>query len=256
MKISITRSRLFSLLSVFLILSAWKILSISLGSAVLLPPPEIVVRDLFLILIDAEFIITVSYTFFRYLTGFLLALAASLVLGILSGLSDYFYAMIRPLLVIFRSIPVISFILLSLIWFTNSSVPVFISFITMFPIICMNIIDGIRQIDRRYFELASVFRIGRIQQLKDVIIPAIAPFLFSGIATATGFGWRAVIIGEVLSQPEFGIGTRMQVAHIYLLISPLIAWTVVAILISYVLDIMLRKLENHIFKWKINDPGQ
>jgi NitT/TauT family transport system permease protein len=256
MKSFITRSRSLTLLSVILILATWKGFSMALGSAILLPPPETVARDLFLILFDDEFILTVSYTFFRYLSGFILALAASLFLGILSGLSNDFYSLIRPVLVIFRSIPVISFILISLIWFTNTSVPVFISFITMFPIICMSIIDGIRQIDRRYFELAFVFRIGRVQQLRDVVIPAIAPFLFSGVATAIGFGWRAVIIGEVLSQPEFGIGTRMQLSHIYLLISPLIAWTVVAILISYLLDILLRKLESSIFKWKINDPGQ
>jgi NitT/TauT family transport system permease protein len=179
-----------------------------------------------------------------------LALAASLLLGILSGLSGDIYSLIRPVLVIFRSVPVISFILLSLIWFTNTSVPVFISFITMFPIICMNIIDGTRQIDRRYFELARMFRIGRVQRLRDVIIPAITPFLFSGIATAIGFGWRAVIIGEVLSQPEFGIGTRMQIAHIYLLIGPLIAWTVIAILISYLFDVMLRRTEKHVIKWR------
>ena len=105
-------------------------------------------------------------------------------------------------------------------------------------------------IDRRYFELASMFRIGRMQRFREVIIPAITPFLFSGIATAIGFGWRAVIIGEVLSQPEFGIGTRMQVAHIYLLIGPLIAWTVIAILISYLFDVILRRAEKRIIKWR------
>jgi NitT/TauT family transport system permease protein len=220
------------------------------GSDIFLPPPEKVMIDLFEIILEPYFAMSVTFTLIRYIIGFILALSVSLIVGILAGISEGVYSLIRPVLVIFRSVPVISFILLALIWFSNTSVPVFISFVTMFPIICMNIIDGIRQIDYRYFELTSAYGIGRLQQLREVILPAISPFLFSGVATAIGFGWRAVIIGEVLSQPETGIGTQMQNAQIYLLVGHLIAWTIVAIFISYIFDVILRKMEGIIFKWR------
>ncbi len=255
MKNFITRNRLFALLSFLLILLIWALMSVFTDSSLLLPGPGRVMTDLVSILTDYTFIQVVSFTFIRYVTGFLLALAASLIIGGIAGFSTTFYALFKPVLVVFRSVPVISFILLALIWFTNYSVPVFIAFITMFPIICMSIIDGIHQIDRQYFDLSYVFQISRRQQLKDVILPAIASFLFSGMATALGFGWRAVIIGEVLSQPDIGIGTEMQKAHIYLMISNLIAWTLIAVLISYVLDSLLRKAEKYIFKWKASDQA-
>lgn len=256
MKNFITRNSALTLISILLIFLIWKGISLAVGSDFLLPAPEKVLIDLIGIMTDPDFISIVIHTFTRYIIGFFIALFVSFIFGVGAGLSGDVYSLIKPLLVIFRSVPVISFILLALIWFANTSAPVFISFITMFPIISMNLIDGVRQIDKRYFELSRVYKIGRSQQLIDVILPAVSPFLFSGIATAIGFGWRAVIIGEVLSQPELGIGTQMQKAHIYLLISNLIAWTVVAIVISYILDLLIRKAEQRMFKWKISDKSR
>jgi len=65
-----------------------------------------------------------------------------------------------------------------------------------------------------------------------------------------GFGWRAIIIGEVLSQPQFGIGTAMQTAQTYLLVKEVIAWTIIAIIISYFFEMLLRRVERKIVVWR------
>jgi len=65
-----------------------------------------------------------------------------------------------------------------------------------------------------------------------------------------GFGWRAIIIGEVLSQPQYGIGTLMQEAQTYLLVKELIAWTLIAIIISYLFEFSVRKIEQKALVWK------
>jgi NitT/TauT family transport system permease protein len=78
------------------------------------------------------------------------------------------------------------------------------------------------------------------------------PFLTGGISNALGFGWRAVIIGEVLSQPRHGIGTQMQESQIFLLVSELIAWTLIAVLISYLFELAIRNTETKLVKWKKN----
>ena len=65
-----------------------------------------------------------------------------------------------------------------------------------------------------------------------------------------GFGWRAVIIGEVLSQPKFGIGTLMQTAQTYLIVNEVIAWTIIAVIISYFFELIIRRIEKLIVIWK------
>ncbi len=66
-----------------------------------------------------------------------------------------------------------------------------------------------------------------------------------------GIGWRAIIIGEVLSQPVYGIGTKMQVAQTFLNVDLVIAWTLIAILISFVFEKTIRWGERKIETWRV-----
>lgn len=65
-----------------------------------------------------------------------------------------------------------------------------------------------------------------------------------------GIGWRAIIIGEVLSQPVYGIGTRMQTAQTFLNVEAVIAWTLIAVLISFAFEKLIRWGEVNIIQWK------
>ncbi len=250
MKISITKNKIITLLSVLFLIGLWKAGSIIVASELILPSPEqtaIAVGKLF---IREEFITIVGATILRGLIGFFISFLLALILGTTAGINDSFYAFLNPILVTIRSTPVISFILLALIWFDVSQVPVFIALLTMFPFICTNIIDGIRNVNPKLLVLAKVYRVKTRNIIRDIYLPAISPFIFSGISSAMGFGWRAIIIGEVLSQPRYGIGTFMQNAQTYLLVDKVIAWTIIAILLSYLFDHLIRSVEKKTVVWK------
>ena len=249
MKISITKNKIITALSVLFLIGLWKAGSMIVSSELILPSPEktaIAVGKLF---INEEFIRIVGATILRGLVGFFISFLLALILGIAAGINDSFYAFLQPILVTIRSTPVISFILLALIWFDVSQVPVFIALLTMFPFICTNIIDGIRNVNPKLLVLAKVYRVKTRNIIRDIYLPAISPFIFSGISSAMGFGWRAIIIGEVLSQPRYGIGTFMQNAQTYLLVDKVIAWTIIAILLSYLFDHLIRSVENKVVVW-------
>jgi NitT/TauT family transport system permease protein len=173
-----------------------------------------------------------------------------LFLGIFAGISPGFNAFLRPVLVTVRSVRVISLILLALIWFNAGSVPVFIALLTMFPFICTNVIDGIHSVDKDILEMAKFYRISRSRIVREVYIPAIMPFIISGASSAMGIGWRAIIIGEVLSQPKYGIGTVMHIEQTFLKVDAVIAWTLIAVLLSYGFEKIIRWSENKIVNWK------
>lgn len=148
---------------------------------------------------------------------------------------EWIYELFRPLLAIMRSIPVISFILLALIFLNAESIPLIIAFLTMFPLLTENLTKGIRGQRKEFSIMARQFRIGRWNKLTQVVYPQLKPFLYSGLASASGFGWRAIIMGEVLAQCSPGIGGEMKQAQVFIAVPELIAWTIIAILISYLL---------------------
>lgn len=250
MKIKLTKNKLITILSVVLLIGVWKLVSLSYGSELILPPPESTLVATLKLFIAENFISTVGLTILRGLIGFAISFILGIGLGILAGVNHSFHAFLKPILVTLRSTPVISFILLALIWFRVDMVPIFIAFLTMFPFICTNVIDGIKNVDRDLVEMANIYRVPHHKIIQKVYLPAIVPFIFSGASSAMGFGWRAIIIGEVLSQPRFGIGTAMQTAQTYLLVKEVIAWTIIAIIISSFFEMLLRRVERKIVVWR------
>lgn len=231
-------------------LAVWKIVAIYFDSGFILPPPEKTIITTVGLFSDPGFLLTVGTTIIRALAGFALSFVLGIAAGILAGLNPFFNAFLKPLLVTIRSTPIIALILLALIWLSPGSVPVFIALLTMFPFICTNVTDGIKSVDNELVEMALFYKTGWKRIVRDVYIPAIMPFIISGASSAMGIGWRAIITGEVLSQPKYGIGTLMQNAQTFLNVDAVIAWTIVAVVISYGFEKIIRWSERKLIVWR------
>jgi len=250
MKISFTKKHCIGFASVFSILAIWKMLALHFDSDFIVPHPEDTFVTVVKLIVSKGFIKVAGTTIIRGVAGFIVSAFLGIGFGIIAGTSPGFNAFINPVLVTIRSTPVISLILLALIWFRSGMVPVFIAMLTMFPFICTNVIDGIKSVDQGLIEMARFYKVGRQKIISEVYLPAIMPFIISGASSAMGIGWRAIIIGEVLSQPRYGIGTTMQSAQTFLNVDVVIAWTIIAVLISYVFEKIIRWSEHKIVNWR------
>ena len=237
-------------ISIAIMLLLWALASVMIGSEHILPNPIATLKSTLLLFGEKGFWAAVGSTILRGLIGFAIAVVAGIALGIVGGLKPKFDAFMQPWVVVMRSVPVVAFILLALIWFKSSSVPVFIGLLTMFPMIYSNIVNGIHNVDAKLLEMARFYQGSDRRIVTEVYIPAIAPYAVSGISNAVGIGWRAIIVGEVLSQPQYGIGTFMQSAQAFLQVDKVIAWTVIAVLLSFLFEKLIRFGERKLLKWK------
>ena len=222
----------------------------SIKNGLILPAPEKIIVDFANLISSSSFYVALSSTLLRGFVGFGIAFLLGAIIGIPAGIFNPVNDFFNPIIVILRSTPVITFILLALIWFGPDNVPVFIAILTMFPLICKGFISGIKNTDRELVDMAGVYKVSRSRILSSLYIPSLLPFLFNGMSNALGFGWRAVIIGEVLSQPRWGLGTEMQIAQTYLLVSKLICWSIVAIVIAFLFEWLLKLAERRSLRWK------
>jgi len=229
-----------TLLAILFIASVWQLVALQIGYPAIFPSLIDLIKQVGSLFISETFFITVFTTILRGILGFAFAFLFALVFATVAAFSEFWKAFFHPIIVITRSIPVISFILIFILWFSPPFLPVFIAFITMFPILFQNILTGLEQTDKKWLEMASVYGKTPFKQFINIYLPASKVIIFDGISTAMGFGWRAIIIGEVLAQPIHGIGTSMKHAQAFINVSELIAWTVVAISVSYLFEILIR----------------
>jgi NitT/TauT family transport system permease protein len=241
---------IYQFLAIIFIVLAWQLAAMAMKNGLILPSPGRILVDFFTLVTSTDFYIALASTLLRGFIGFLIAFVLAAVIGIPAGIFRGFHDFFNPIIVLLRSTPVISFILLAWIWFGPDNVPVFIAILSMFPLLCKGFISGIKSTDKELIDMALVYKVRKHRILSGLYIPSLLPFLFNGMSNALGFGWRAVIIGEVLSQPRWGLGTEMQVAQTYLLVSKLICWSIVAVIMAFFFEWLLGLIERRSLRWK------
>lgn len=228
-------------LSIILLLTGWQIATSMLARPELFPSITDILQRLQYMLFQGDFYRDIGATLLRGFTGISIAGILALLLAVLAVHHKFWKSFFHPIIIILRSIPVISVVLIALLWFSPPSLPVFIALLTMFPILYQNILSGLEMTDIRLIEMAKVYHKNNLQRYFMIYLPGAKKIILDGMATAMGFGWRAIIIGEALASPVHAIGTGMKRAQSFIQMDNLLSWTVVAILISFLFDYIIRQ---------------
>jgi NitT/TauT family transport system permease protein len=246
---STTKNKLYTLASILVLLLVWKLLAVFTNQELIMPSPETTLVKLWMVINADNFWTSVGATLGRGLIGFIISCAAGLILGFAAGFSGPIYWLLQPWVTVVRTTPVMSIVILAIIWFQSDIVPIFVTFLMIFPIIYSNVVAGIKNVDQQLLEMAHMYRVKLRRIVFELYIPSILPYLLAGASNAMGITWKVIIAAEILSQPSFAIGTNLMIAKIELETAQVFAWTVVAIIISSIFEYLLNSLENKFRTW-------
>lgn len=207
-----------------------------------LPYPWDVAETLWQLMGETVFWAAVGTSLLRIVTGFLLALMVGVMLAMLTTRFAMLDALLSPLLSVVRAAPVASFIFVAFLWVKAEMMPTFIAFLMVVPLVWGNVRQGILQTDRGLLEMARVFRLGRMQRLKHIRLPAVRPYLQAAVSTGFGFAWKAGVAAEILCWPNDSIGYHIAAAKNAVETAEVFAWTAVVVALSVVLEWLLRRL--------------
>ena len=235
------------ILSVLIALSLWQIVSMVLGLGFLLPSPLTVLVSLGKLSLQPAFYQTILFSFLRIVAGFLSALILGFVLALLAGRFPIAETFLWPYVITIKSVPVASFIIISLIWLTTGQLTVFISFLMVFPLIYTNVLQGIKSADPQLVEMAHLFRVPYFRRLGYIYLPQIRPYLVSACSMALGLSWKSGVAAEVIGVVNGSIGEQLYESKIYFETGNLFAWTLVIVLISVVFEKGFLWLIKHAF---------
>jgi NitT/TauT family transport system permease protein len=224
--------------SVGVLLVLWQIGAVLVASPFILPGPVPVFFDALALVTDASFHSILGATFARGFLSFSISLILSFILGLLSGMNESFSAMLRPWMSAIKATPVVSIILIALLWFGSSNVPIFVSILMTMPVMTEAIAHGVKSSDTKLLEMAEVYRFSKKKILMNIRLPSALPFFLAGAGSSLGLTWKVVVAGEILSSPKFGLGSAMQTAKVHLETARVFSLTVTAILLSIATEIL------------------
>ena len=188
------------------IVGLWEVLCAAPDAS--LPPPSRVVADTWELIVDPFFdrggidkglFWHIYASVKRVALGYALASIVGIALGVLIGSSKLATRALDPIFQVLRTIPPLAWLPLSLAAFRDAQPSaIFVIFITAIWPIIINTAVGIRNIPQDYQNVARVLRLHRGEYFIHIMLPAAAPFIFTGLRIGVGLSWLAIVAGEML----------------------------------------------------------
>jgi ABC-type nitrate/sulfonate/bicarbonate transport system permease component len=178
--------------------------------------------------------------------AFLVAVPSGLLIGryrILDRLADWSIQT-------FRSVPPISLIPLAMLFFgigdTPAIVLIFVS--ALWPLL-LNTIFGVRGIERTLLKVAASARASEALILRDIILPAALPAIFTGLRLGIGGGWLTVVTAEMIAVKS-GLGYMILNAQMTFRTDLILAGIIVIGAIGLLADQSVRRLRSWACRWQ------
>ncbi len=226
-----------------LALGLWELLCNKAGAT--LPPPSQVLAETWELIVDPFFdrggidkglFWHMSASLQRVALGYALAAVAGVALGTLVGQSTWAMRGLDPIFQVLRTVPPLAWLPLSLAAFRNGQPSaIFVIFITAIWPIIINTAVGIRNIPQDYRNVAQVLRLNHLEFFFKIMVPAAAPYIFTGLRIGIGLSWLAIVAAEMLIG-GVGIGFFIWDAWNSSRISEIILALVYVGLVGFVLD--------------------
>src|SRR5215472_5332320 len=139
-------------------------------------------------------------------TGFALAVAIGVPIGIVMGRSELINATVEPFVAALYASPQVAFLPLLIIWLgIGFSSKVALVFVGSVIIMIINTETGVAQVDPRLIETARSFTANERQILTKIVLPAALPFILAGMRLAIGRALVMVVVAEIYASNR-GLG--------------------------------------------------
>lgn len=188
----------------------------------------------------------------RVYGGFAIALMVALPLGLLIGRIALVRGLLDPTLQVLRPIPVTAWLPLSMITFgLGPRSAFFLVCLGAFYPILINTIFGVRSVDPRLFEAASMLGCEGTAQFFRVVLPASLPAIFTGLRLGLGFAWVVIVVGE-MTGVQTGLGAIIMEARQLSRTEIVICGMIVIGVAGFISDRLIVLLGKRLLRWSPN----
>ncbi|MHB8097661.1 MAG: ABC transporter permease [Erysipelotrichaceae bacterium] len=214
----------------------WQGIAMMVNQSIILPSFFDVLSRLILILSDSSFYNHLFITLFRVVLGTLSAFILSFIFAIVSYDFKWVEQALKPLVLVSKTIPNITYILLVLIWFSREMSVFFVTLLILFPVLYTQISTGLFGINPEHLELLKLYPETYFHRLTKVIIPLVRIPLFEGLKGALSLGFKVGVMAEILGQVQPGLGYLMHIARMNFETVDLFAYTAIMILVVVLIE--------------------
>jgi len=223
---------------------------------VLLPAPDEVLRAGIKMAASGELLRHITASLSRVLWGFGIAAVLGVVVGTALARSRVLEHLVEPSLEMLRPIPPLAFLPMMVLWFGigESSKVAFIAYAAFSPVFTTTV-EGIKYVDPVLIRAASSLGATERQIFWHVVLPAATPNIITGLRLAFGLSFFVIVAAEFIAA-DSGLGFLINDARTFFLVANMLLGAAVIGIIGVAANVLLRKLEARLLRWRAESRGQ
>lgn len=246
---------LYASIGIALVFFLWWLYSFVLvkqgNSPYLFPDPALTFKRLGQDLGNSEFWIALGWTLLRLIVGFSIAFVAAAILGILSSVWKPLRIILKPFVLIMKTVPTAAVVFMVLLAFGTNWTPSFLVFLVVFPIIYESFLTGIGSIDS---DIVDAVKLECSEKgptaFFGIYLPIASPYISLSLVTSFGLAMKISIMSEIVAggSSKMGIGRLIYIANVQNEMDEVMALSFVAIVIIALSDLALQLLKRSLSK--------
>lgn len=215
-----------------------------------LPPPPVVLESAVAFwqrgLLQQDILVTVT----RVALGFGIGAGVAVVLGTIVGLGRRTEAIFEPTLQALRAVPTLAWAPLLLLWLGIEEAPkvTLVAIGAFFPVY-VNLVAGIKGVDRKLVDVARVFDLRGIDIARRVVLPASLPDLLTGLRLGATQAWLFVVVAEFFGSSR-GLGFRLTDSQQSSRVDLMFVALVCLAALGKLTDMLIRAIEKRTLRWR------
>ncbi|HEX6352516.1 ABC transporter permease [Actinophytocola sp.] len=245
------RSLFTKTVAVAVLLGLWEVLPrLDVVDRTFLPPFSTVWQALLDLAVNGQLATNIEASLTRSLSGFALAVAISVPLGLLIGWYKPVSDVLSPLLQIFLNTAALALlpVFVLILGIGETSKIAIVLYACTWPIL-LNTISAVRNVDPTLLRLARSMNLSPVSLFQKVILPASVPTIFTGIRLAGAVAIVVVVAAEMVGA-KAGLGYLINASQYNFAIPQMYAGIVTISVIGVVFNQLLVLLERRFTAWK------
>ena len=189
-------------------------------------------------------------TFQEIAIGFPIGAISGIALGYAFGRSRLLAEIFEPIIIALNGIPRTALAPLFIVWLgIGLWSKVGVVFLLTFFLNFFNTYTGMRQMDQEYVDLAGLMGVKGWKLTFKVILPAISPYVFTGIRTSIPFAVIGAIVGEFVAATE-GIGFFIRMSAGIFKTADVFVGIIVLMIMVIIIDRIAELIERRALRWQ------
>ncbi len=184
----------------------------------------------------------------------ILGVTLSFMLGSMIGIvtqNRWFAGFFKDAITIGLTSPGIIWVLITALVFGNVWFsPIIAIILTTFALVAVNVAEGIGSLPKDTIDMARAFKVSLVDRNRHIVIPHLAPFLFTGLRFSFSIGWKVAVLTEVFSAGS-GIGYELRIAQVLFRQDEVLTWILLFFIFALFLEkVVLQAVEDKFFRWR------